>query len=264
MNELSKCVICGRNTERMGCIRCQHRTGLQLREMVEYLAMAAGELMPGRGGSDGRGSEISLGVRINALDFLAGNDVLPILESWERDFRSTYGLNPYGPASAARNAGKPIEATTVGVVSFLIMWLDRAFDDHPAIDDFAAEVKQCHQTAQNAARMQPPSTTTITCPADDDSHNSGLCGYRMIVRPGDTKAATTCRRCGTRWDIPHLIHVAIATPGANIWVDVDTAADYFGLTARRIQQVAKTQGVKRRGGQYDLHGVFAALNLLAC
>jgi hypothetical protein len=58
--------------------------------------------------------------------------------------------------------------------------------------------------------------------------------------------------------------VAIATPNANIWVDVDTAADYFGLTARRIRQVAKAQGVKRRGGQYDLHGVFAALNLLAC
>ena len=84
----------------------------------------------------------------------------------------------------------------------------------------------------------------------------------MIVRPGDTRTPTTCKRCGTRWDIPHLIHVAIATPGANIWVDVDTAAQYFGVTARTIQRVSKDHGVKRRGGQYDLHGVYVALNVL--
>lgn len=258
--ETHTCTICRRPTNRNACTNCETRIRNHLIDITEYIAIASHELRPGQTGGDGRGNELSIGIRVNALDFIAGNDVMPILESWEKDWRDYYHLGPYGPASATRNHGKTSQGTLIGIVAFLQQWLTRACDDHPAVDDFATEVRQCHNIAQTAARMKPPTNTTITCPADDPTTTTGLCGARITIHANEIKNKATCKRCRTTWDIAHLIHVAIATPNAQMWADPEAAAEHFGITPRTLQRWSKQGKVQRLNGRYELHSIHNAIN----
>jgi hypothetical protein len=262
MDTQTKCSICGHDSTHHACRYCETRMTRLLKEIGDYAQQAAHELTPGKTGSDQRGSETSIGIRISALDLIAGNDVLPILESWERDWRDTYQLQPYGIASSDRNAGKPRAHTLTTVLDFLTTWLPRACETHPAIEDFNTELKQAHATAQQAARMTPPNKTTITCPNDDDTTPTGLCGSRITIHADSIDGKATCRRCRTTWDIAHLIHVAITTPGAETWTDSEAAANYFGISVRTLNRWAKAKHgcIKRREGKFELQSIHAAID----
>jgi hypothetical protein len=262
MNNENQCSICGHDSTHQACRYCQTRMTRLLKEIRQYAATAANELTPGKTGSDQRGTETSIGIRISALDFTAGHDVLPILESWERDWRDTYHLPPYGIASSQRNAGKPAANTINGVIDFLTTWLPQACENHPAIDDFNTELKTAHATAQNAARMTPPTKTTITCPNDDDTTPTGLCGARITIHADSIDGKATCRRCRTTWDIAHLIHVAITTPGSETWTDSEAAANYFGVSVRTLNRWASAKHgcIKRRDGKFELQSIHAAID----
>ena len=86
------CVVCAAATETgMACARCEARIDRQLSDIVEFYAIACGELLPGRGG-DGRSGERGLGVRIDALDFVAGRPrslVVYVLEQIDLLFAGT-------------------------------------------------------------------------------------------------------------------------------------------------------------------------------
>ncbi len=258
----NECSICGHDSNHQACGQCETRMKTMLKQIRQYAAAAANELTPGKTGSDQRGTETSIGIRISALDFTAGHDVLPILESWERDWRDTYHLAPYGIASSDRNAGKPASDTINGVLDFLTTWLPKACETHPAIEDFNSELKQAHATAQQAARMTPPNKTTITCPNDDDTSSTGLCGARITIHADSIDGKATCYRCRTTWDIAHLIHVAITTPGAETWTDSEAAANYFGVSVRTLNRwaTAKQSGIKRREGKFELQSIHALID----
>ena len=81
MSEPVECVICLRKTNAGACSSCESRMRQQLKDIVEFQALAPFNLIPGRGG-DGRGSERSLGVNIQALDLVGGFDPIAVLESW--------------------------------------------------------------------------------------------------------------------------------------------------------------------------------------
>jgi len=262
MDTQTKCSICGHDSTHHACRHCETRMARLLKEIGHYATQAADELTPGKTGSDQRGTETSIGIRISALDLIAGNDVLPILESWERDWRDTYHLAPYGIASSERNAGKPREHAMTTVLNFLTAWLHEACKTHPAIDDFNTELKQAHATAQQAARMTPPNKTTITCPNDDDTTNTGLCGSRITIHADSIDGKATCRKCKTTWNIAHLVHVAITTPGAETWTDSEAAANYFGVSVRTLNRwaTAKQSRIKRRDGKFELQSIHATID----
>lgn len=245
---MTRCVVCRRDVEdRLACADCQQRMDAQLADIVEFYALAEGELLPGSG-TGSRGTERSLGVRLSALDYLAGHDAVTILATWEGEWREHYGL------SSEPMIGRPGPLLTRSV-AFLRAWLPRACDDHPAIDDFATELRDCWAEGRTAARCAPATSETIKCPADDESHPSGICGYRVAIDEDHLHGRVRCKRCGTDWDVPHLMHVAISTPGAEFWADPESAAGYFGVHQEQLKKWARKGLINVSHGRYNLRQI---------
>ena len=242
------CAICEHPTNRTTCTRCATRISRHLAEIVEFTALAYGELLPGQGG-DGRSTERGLGVRIDALDLIAGFDVLPVLESWERLFREEWGLAPWGPTTALRGAGQADQAAAylTGTVGFLRAHLDR-ITEHPAVGDFAGEVSTCWQQARNAARRQPRQAWRVTCPADTDD---GECGEWLRVTGEDFGGEVTCRSCRTSWVTERLLWVVASSTEADMWVDVAAAVKHTGVPESTLRRWARQGKVKRRAAMYE-------------
>ena len=248
------CVVCAAATETgMACARCEARIDRQLSDIVEFYAIACGELLPGRGG-DGRSGERGLGVRIDALDFVAGNIVVDVLELWERDVRETYGLAPYGPVSLARSQGQPrqAETTLLAIVAFLRAWLPRLCQDFLPIDDLALEVRSCWRQAQVAAAQQPRTTWRVACPTVDIDGN---CGHALVLSGSDLDGQVTCRGCSTTWHVDRLLTIVAAETTGAIWMDSETAARHAGVDERTLRRWAREGKVVRDHGRYDIKSI---------
>lgn len=242
------CVICRRpSAQGYACPACEQRMADQLTDVLEFYALAAGELLPGSS-TGARGTERSIGVRLAALDFRAGHDAVAILASWEAEWREHYGL------SVEPMIARPAPALSRSV-AFLRGWLHRACTDHPAVDEFARELQACWAEGQAAARVTPARSLSITCVADDDRHDSSICGSRIPVGVDEIRGRVTCKRCRTTWDVPHLMHVAIATPGAELWADPEAAAGYFRVHAGTLRKWAAADRIRREHGRYELHSI---------
>jgi hypothetical protein len=230
----------------------------QLGDVLEFYALAAGELLPGSA-TGTRGTERSIGVRLAALDFRAGHDAVAILASWESEWREHYGL------AIEPMLSRPAPALSRSV-AFLGGWLHRACADHPAIDEFARELQSCWAEARTAARMAPARSMTVTCVADieeldeDGEPTIVTCGRRIPVAADDFRGRVQCRRCKTVWDVPHLVHVAIATPGAELWADPEAAARYFHVHEGTLRKWAKAGRIRRAHSRYELHSIHAAIH----
>jgi len=260
------CNICQRDT--CGCL---HRIHRQLRDITENYTTAEKNLIPGNGG-DGRGTERSLGVRLIALDFISGNDVLPQLEEWEKDWRSFFELTPFGMASLQRtieaarshaespNATDPYPQTyrrLTGCVDFISTWVHRAIQEHPAIDEFALELRQMWNISEQAAGKQPINSWMITCPADT---HTGDCGNRLRITGQDFDGHITCRNCQTQWAVERLLRVAAADKQSEIWLAPDDAARLFGIPERTLRAWAQKGYIRRAHGQYEHHSIRAAVS----
>ena len=243
---MNTCLTCRTDLEDEAyvCASCQTIMRNRLAQIVEYYAQAELELQPGSG-TGARGNERSLGVRIAALDFLAGHDVVAVLGSWERDWRETYGL-------ADPKAGRDIQATLVQVVNFLLAWLPRACTDHPAVDDFTRELHECWQKARSAARMAPSRRTVVDCPTilEDGSSCSGKISL-------DDQDQTYCRSCHTTRDLDQLLHITGTDSAAPVWVDPEAAAKQARIPERTLRRWASRGWITRSHGRYDLRSIDA-------
>jgi hypothetical protein len=248
MDTTTPCVICDRPSEHVACIWCQRRTSERLGDIVTFVALAEDELLPGRGG-DGRSTERGLGVRLDALDLVAGNDVLPILESWERLFREEWGFAAWGQTTLERGRGQvqQVPAYLTGTVSFLRSHLDRIFD-HPAVDEFAVEVGTCWHQARKAASQEPRQAWRVTCPTDVED---GECGTWLRVTGEDFGGSITCRTCRTNWETERLLRVVATSRDADLWVDIEAACRHTGVPAPTLRRWAKDGKVRREGGLYE-------------
>jgi hypothetical protein len=252
MNEAQTCVVCQYKTTRMACYRCQKRMNERLTDILKYRALVEAELLPGSAG-DGRSLEQTIGLRVNALDFATGLTVVDVLELWERDWRDTFGLPPYGPASLQRNQGKHQSTSVlVGVVAFLQSWMDKACDDHPAIDEFYRELDYCWRHARNAANQQPRTAWRVTCPSDSDS---GECGNILRVSGDDFGGTLVCRKCKTTWPTYRLLMVVVSSSEALLWLDAEAISTVVGVTERTIRTWAQQNQVQRRNGLYNFNDV---------
>jgi hypothetical protein len=250
------CVICSRTeSTALACDNCRRRIDGQLSGILAFRHLAEGELEPGRGGS-GRAGERGLGVRLDALDFVAGNTVLDVLELWCRDVRETYGLSPWGPASldASRGQADPALALLTDVIAFLRNWLPRLAADFLAIDDLASEVRQCYLQAQRAANAAPSTGYRVACPAPEDG---GDCGRMLIINGQDLEDEVTCRSCGTTWSVDRLLVIVAGEVTGAIWMDGEAAAQRAGVDVRTLRRWAAAGRVRRDHGRYDLKEIQA-------
>ena len=241
----------------MACQHCQNVMTRQLDDLLTFYALAGDELTPGIGG-DGRSTERGLGVRIDALDFVAGFTIVDVLELWERDWRETFGLGPFGPASEARAAGQPNQAATTltEVVRFLRIWMAKAAAEHPAIDDFAGELRGCWREAQRAANQMPRTTWRVACPTDD-------CAAPLSVGGQDLAGSVTCKGCKTVWSVDRLLLIVAAESEGAIWMDSETCAMRAGVDERTLRKWANAGKITKKGGRYDYKSIRTAITGMA-
>ena len=258
------CPICNRDTTST-CHRCIHRMRRHLTDIPTNYLTAKHQLTPGK--SDGRSNERSIGVRITALDFLAGNDVLRTLEDWERDWRTFFQLTPFGEATAQRavshakqrNNNTEYDGTYLQLnacVTFLDSWLDKAAQSHPAITDFAQELRDQWRISQHAANIHPPNTWLVTCPATLDNTD---CGNKLHITGQDFDTTITCRRCHTPWPVERLLRVAASDSQAEIWLAPEDAAHLFGIHISTLKRWARRGHIKKAHGQYEHHSIRDAI-----
>jgi hypothetical protein len=268
----STCTVCRRRPapQPQVCEPCRSRVRDALAAIVDLHAIAYYELQPGSG-TGTRGTERSLGVRLAALDFVAGNDVLPTLEEWEREIRRHYDLTPYGPASEDRvtqaHHAMPtaadidlVRVALAGCCAFLKVWWPQVADTHPAARDLATEVLDGYHTAQAAARMLPRTTWAVECPTDTED---GRCAYLLRVTGQDVGHVVVCRRCGTHWDVERLLLVVASDAEADVWLPADGVERLAGIPERTLRRWAAQGRVQRAHGRYEFRSVQAAVARLA-
>jgi len=259
MNDLGQCTICSKATDHMACAACERRINQNLSEIQEFAIYAQANLIPGQG-AGGRSTERPLGIRVDALDFCAGFDVLPQLESWERAFRQDYGLAPYGQASLERNRAATehnmAQVTLTGVIRFLHAWNARVCADHPAVDEYAREVAALWRQAQAASGQSPRTSWAVTCPADVDD---GECANRLRVNGQDFDGSVICRKCGTSWEVKRLLLVVASSQTAEIWLDTEAAVQMFSVSSRTLREWAKRGHIKRQSGKFEVASLTAHL-----
>lgn len=257
MNDLGTCTICQRETTRMACERCEQRMRRQLDDLPTFMALAGDNLLPGQGG-DGRSSERTLGINVAALDVAAGFDAIAVLESWERVWREDFDLAPYGLASSARNDGTQ-KTTLVGITRFLKAWLGKVCEEHPAVDEFAAELRTIHRQSQQAAGQTKRGGWRVTCPADTETAE---CGSVLVVTSADFDASVTCKACRTTWPTERLLRVVASSAHAELWLDAEAAAHWLGVDVRTLRKWAQGGRIDRSHGRYEVHSLRKALGTL--
>ena len=256
MKPTKVCVICEANSDTNACPKCQNRINKRLTDIVVMTALAEIELTPGRGG-DGRSTTRGLGIRLDALDLVAGNDVLPVLESWERMFREEWGYAPWGPTTAQRGQGQANQAMAylTGTVRFLRA-NSAKIAEHPAVDDYHAEIATCWHQARNAANQQPRQAWRVTCPTDTDD---GECGTWLRVTGQDFGKDITCRKCRTTWPTERLLMVVATSTEADLWIDIEAATRHTGVPEASLRRYANQGKIKRQGALYEYKSLAAVI-----
>jgi hypothetical protein len=119
-------------------------------------------------------------------DQIGDLSVATILETWVRDWRETLF---------------PTEHLPEPYVTTLCRWLgdrlDVACDDHPAIDEFAAEMSQLTRTVATVSQVDHSRGEYVgTCPVL--TRDETRCGTILRVDPYVDEIQ--CNRCGTKWN----------------------------------------------------------------
>ena len=271
MNETKRCIICAKPTDQMACGPWERKMHTQLSEILEFVALAETNLVPGSG-AGGRSTERPLGVRVDALDLVAGFDVLPQLESWERLFREDYHLSKYGEISGKRarvvvvtmpaHDGRSIPPQIAingyicGTVTFLQQFLPRICE-HPAVDEFATELRQLHRQAQAASGQSPRTSWAVACPSDVDDEE---CGNKLRINGEDFDGHVTCRRCKTTWQTQRLLLVAASSATSAIWLDPEAVGRMYNVSTKTLQRWARDGKIQRERGRYDIREIQEAIS----
>lgn len=256
------CCICRNKSESRVCSPCERRMVRQLHGIVGFLHEARGNLLPGKG--SGRSSERGLGIRLDALDFVAGFEILPSLEDWERDFRRVFGLTAFGAASAERLErsrrespdADPVYLDLAECVRFLVRFLPRACLEYEAIPDFSREVAALFRQAQVAAGQAPRSSWLVACPADAGERE---CGRVLRITGEDFDREIECRQCGALWPVERLLRVVASSRHSELWLDPEAASRWFGIPSRDLRRWAQAGRIKRRNNRYESHSIREAI-----
>ena len=245
------CSLCRNIVQTAGlCFWCNRKLHSQLDDLVTYWRSAHAELLPGKSGNGGRSSERTIGLNVNALSFIAGDDLLGFLHEWEKLIREARKLTP--PALVPR---KPtLEQEIVEAVYFARVHLPWS-GTQDWIGDFASELAQIHSLGKTAAKDFAQKVARIPCPTT--LGDGELCGTKLKVDRDDPMASFRCPTCDSEWTTLRVIAVALSNTTSTVWLDAEAIGSYIGIPGNAVHKFAKRNGVNRRGEQYDLGQIIA-------
>lgn len=239
------CPLCQREVQTEGiCQQCHRWIHRMLDDLYELWKASHGELLPGNGGAGSSSGERTIGVNVQALSFIAGDDILKILHSWESEVRQERRLTP--PAFLKKLS---LEEEIKAAIRFAQAHLDW-MGTQSWIGDFASEVKDLVSTGNAAARRTAEKVKRIACPADDAE---GLpCGQILKLSDEDLLDVVACRKCGTEWTAIRLIAVALADNRKDIWLDAEAIGSYLNVDPNSVRKYCKRNEISKRGYLYNL------------
>lgn len=232
------CTICGRNldTQAMGCDHCRTLADTMLVEIGVLHAELPDQLERGQGGGPkvSGSREAPLPLRVDPLDLsmpapdgqrrwmplavadqVGHQSVLAILDSWVRDWRDTRANSEHLPIPAGAS-----------LVSWLRNRLPWAYKEHPAVDEFHAEIKQLRSDLRRVAGVSEirPELLDVPC---------RKCEWLSLANlPGQDRVE--CGHCGDlstmeeyqRWTglLAHGIQDGVVSIDLNVLLDTQEAA----------------------------------------
>ena len=242
-----QCVICNRHSkDKTACIRCLARVRAALAELPELHWQAGFFLQPGRTGSGIVSAERSIGINVNALDFVMANDLLTILQSWEKVIREDRRLTP--PALVPREP--TIEAEVQSTCDFHLTHLEWSMSQVWALE-FVGEVLGLHAKGRAAAKQFKEQVRRIPCPTDD-------CKKFVVIDVENLNTDVTCFGCKQSWTVLRLVALAMSNPNRKFFLDVEAIALWLQMTQREIYRIIKKFNIERRGKMYDLSAIIDA------
>ncbi|MFI9204020.1 hypothetical protein [Streptomyces sp. NPDC053048] len=188
------CAICPRplwsdEQHRYACHPCEQRMADELDQLPGLITELHSLLTPGVRSSTPRlttrtSTEPQAPLNLGILDRITATTAT--LDSWLTDWHDhlgwqapTYRTDPLTEAAAALRNNLP--------------W---AVEHHPAIDDFAFEIRDLHRDTTGLINPTKRPRRVGQCPAP--SPDSPSCGAVLRYVPGATNV--TCRWCRTSWD----------------------------------------------------------------
>ena len=239
------CSLCQREVQAEGlCQRCHRWIHRMLDDLYDLWKASHGELLPGNGGAGSSSGERTIGVNVAALSFIAGDDILKILHSWESEVRQERGLTP--PAFLKKLSLEDEIKTAIRFAQAHLDWMGQ----QPWIGDFAGEVKDLVAIGNAAARRTADKVKRIACPADTAE---GLpCGQILKLSDEGLLDVVECRLCGTQWTAIRLMAVALADNRKEIWLDADAIASYLNVDPSAVHKYCKRNKISKRGYLYNL------------
>ena len=241
------CRICRKDSETGLCPRCRPRVTAMLENLITFWTAAHAELKPGNGGHGSSSGERTLGINVQALSFIAGDDILKTLHSWESIIRTERRLTP--PALIAK---KPVGVEVYEAVRFAQSHLEWSATQE-WIGDYVDEIRDLEKMGSSAAREYVEKAKRISCPADGEDGNA--CATIIRLHSGDE--VVSCPKCGTAWNTVRLIAVALSDEQNEIWLDAEAIGEFIGITPKAIYTLAKRHSIPKRGQLFDLKKILA-------
>lgn len=200
MNETvaSYCELCLRPATSRVHDGCQQKTRQNLLQLPGLYRALADALQPGRRGDNGRGSigrTAPLPCNLEALDLRARGGIEGVLATWAADLceRERWQLPRYGS----------IEAAVDGYADLLLRNLTMICDEHPAVREFAAELRQIAGQAERLITGERPARRIpVGCP----------CGTVLRITI-DTPGAR-CPGCEVQYGHAEVLQLPIAERSA--------------------------------------------------
>lgn len=242
-----QCTICNRfSKDQAACVGCTVKVRKALQEIPELHWQAGYFLQPARTGSGTVSQERSIGVNVNALDFVMATDLLTILHSWEAIIRKDRSLTP--PALVAKEP--TIEAEVQATCDFHLAHLDWSLSQVWALE-FVGEVLGLHARGRAAAKQFKEQVRRIPCPTDD-------CKKVVVIDVDDLTADVSCFGCKQSWTVLRLVALAMSNPNRKFFLDVEAIALWLQMTQREVYRIIRKFNIEKRGKMYDLSAIIEA------
>lgn len=245
--ERLQCSRCARSSDRTLCPRCEKAILGALDDIESYYHAAHFQLLPARTGAGYSSSEMTIGVNIAALSFIAGSDILGTLHSWEVLIRPLAGLQRPYLVGLKSVDGQVRDAIAFAKENLMVSSCAQWFSD------YCHEIFALAQMGKVAARDYASKIRRIKCPATD--HHGLPCKATIEIDHNDLLALFECRRCHTQWSSLRLIMVALSEPTQPLWLDSDAIAVLMGVSERQVRRLAHRHRTPRKGQLYEVRAL---------
>ncbi|MEU6768549.1 hypothetical protein ABZ916_39325 [Streptomyces sp. NPDC046853] len=191
------CAVCDRPSVPRVHSGCQERIRDNLDALPGLYVELADSLQPGRRGSDGRSATRSapLPCNLDALDLRSRGGIEGVLASWNADLceREGWTRHEYGSVETAVRHHAAQLSMNLGLIC----------DEHPAVREFADEIRQITGQARRLTTGErPPRRIGVACP----------CGHTLRVTL-DTPGVR-CGGCGQQYGHAEVLGLPLAERSA--------------------------------------------------